>query len=152
MNRPHFSFLPLILTAFFLCIVTESAATQEVGLVTVDVKDVAKGYGGTMASSLSSLSGTSSVWVDTSWLSPSRALRSTIRTATSSCLAQVKQLCGNCRFSSIIDDLVTPPSMSSGTREPRLRLFLLSVFVRGADPADIRRQERLDPFHCSSLS
>ena len=44
MNRPHFSFLPLILTAFFLCIVTESAATQEVGLVTVDVKDVAKGY------------------------------------------------------------------------------------------------------------
>src|ERR1700726_1439914 len=77
-----------------------------------------------------------------SWLSPSRALRSTIRTATSSCLAQVKQLCGNCRFSSIIDDLVTPPSMSSGTREPRLRLFLLSVFVRGADPADIRRQER----------
>ena len=44
MNRPHFSFLPLILTAFFLCLVTELAATQEVGLVTVDVKDVAKGY------------------------------------------------------------------------------------------------------------
>ena len=44
MNRPHFSFLPLILTAFFPCIVTGSAATQEVGLVTVDVKDVAKGY------------------------------------------------------------------------------------------------------------
>src|ERR1700724_1560168 len=155
MNRPHFSFLPLILTAFFPCIVTGSAATQEVGLVTVDVADVAKGYranslrlkpvmndkkeligtiddsclGGTMASLLSSLSGTSSVWVDTSWLSPSRALRSTIRTATSSCLAQVKPLCGNCRFSSIIDDLVTPPSMSSGTREPRLRLFLLSVFL-----------------------
>ena len=178
MNRPHFSFLPLILTAFFLCIVTESAATQEVGLVTVDVKDVAKGY---RANSLKlkpvmndkkELIGTIDDfmfgWDDgvfvilavgdvvglggPSWLSPSRALRSTIRTATSSCLAQVKQLCGNCRFSSIIDDLVTPPSMSSGTREPRLRLFLLSVFVRGADPADIRRQERLDPFHCSSLS
>ena len=44
MNRPHFSFLPLILTAFFPCIVTGSAATQEVGLVTVDVADVAKGY------------------------------------------------------------------------------------------------------------
>ena len=44
MNWPHFSFLPLILTAFFLCLVTELAATQEVGLVTVDVKDVAKGY------------------------------------------------------------------------------------------------------------
>ena len=44
MNRPHFSFLPLILTAFFLCLVAELAATQEVGLVTVDVKDVAKGY------------------------------------------------------------------------------------------------------------
>jgi sporulation protein YlmC with PRC-barrel domain len=145
MNRPHFSFLPLILTAFFLCLVTESAATQEVGLVTVDVKDVAKGY---RANSLrlkpvmndkKELIGTiddfmfgrddgvfvilavgdSSVWVDTSWLSPSRALSSTIRTAASSCLAQVKQHCGNCRFSSTIDDLVTPPSMSSGTREPQ---------------------------------
>src|SRR3982074_686464 len=105
-----------------------------------------------MASSLFLLSVIYLVWVDTSWLSPSRALRSTIRTATSLCWVQAQPPCGNCRFSSIIDDLVTPPSMSSGTREPRLRLFLLSVFVRGADPADIRRQERLDPFHCSSLS
>jgi hypothetical protein len=44
MNRPYFSFLPLIFMTFVLCLVTEPAATQEVGLVTVDVKDVAKGY------------------------------------------------------------------------------------------------------------
>ena len=30
MNRPHFSFLPLILTAFFFCLVTESAAPRKV--------------------------------------------------------------------------------------------------------------------------
>ena len=39
-----FLFLPLIFAALVLCLVTEPAATQEVGLVTVDVKDVAKGY------------------------------------------------------------------------------------------------------------
>ena len=150
MNRPHFSFLPLILTAFFLCLVTELAATQEVGLVTVDVKDVAKGY---RANSLrlkpvmndkKELIGTiddfmfgrdDGVFVilavgDFVGLGghlvavPSRALSSTIRTAASSCLAQVKQRCGNCRFSSIIDNSVTSPSISSGTREPRLRLDL----------------------------
>ena len=44
MNRPRFSFLPLIFAALVLCLVTEPATTQEVGLVTVDVKDVAKGY------------------------------------------------------------------------------------------------------------
>jgi hypothetical protein len=44
MNRPRLSFLPLIFTTFVLCLVTEPATTQEVGLVTVDVKDVAKGY------------------------------------------------------------------------------------------------------------
>ena len=44
MNRSHFSFLSVVFASIIFCLPMAHSAAQEIGLVTADAKEVAKGY------------------------------------------------------------------------------------------------------------